>query len=111
MLWRKTTWAMPDPVAAQKFSMLLLNATYIPQVHPGGNGSCAKINWVAFPGTAAAWNPDIDYQWHFVERWRVPPKNGLTNITNHGRDVERLRNFSSGILDAWALNHVGMWYV
>ena len=48
----KMTFASADPAGAQEFAIRYLGAEYTPQPHKGGNGECALVKWVTFPGTS-----------------------------------------------------------
>ena len=48
----KMTFASADPAGAQDFAIKYLGAEFTPQPHKGGNGECALVKWVTFPGTS-----------------------------------------------------------
>jgi hypothetical protein len=98
----KITYASADPIGARDFTIKYLGTIEKKQPHAGGDGQCALIKWVAFPGTNTGSEP---YQMHFVKGYHRP--NGTMTIDQFEDQMAALHG-NMGTYDRFMDFHVTM---
>lgn len=99
----KMTYASADPIGARDFAVKYLGAVERKQPHDGGDGECALIKWVAFPGTNGGHGEP--YQMHFVKGYHRP--NGTMTIDEFEQQMAALHG-SMTLYDRFIDFHVTM---